>query len=58
MGQLLQTLRTERVVYKCPPGQVMILEDAGMSTEAKRCYTPGVSYVDHRPISINKIDKL
>lgn len=44
------------VVYKCPPGQVTILEDQGDETEAVRCYTPGVRYTDMRPDKTKKID--
>ena len=45
----------ERVIYKCPKGQVSILEDQGLETEAIRCYTPGTYYHDYRPISEKKI---
>ena len=44
------------VVYKCPPGQVTVLEDAGLPTEAIRCYTPGVSYTDFRSFSSESVD--
>lgn len=46
----------EKIIYKCPPGQVLILEDAGQPTEAKRCYTPGVRYYDMRPDTTKKLD--
>ena len=39
-----------KVVYKCPKGQVMVLEDRGTAAEVERCYTPGVSYTDYRPL--------
>lgn len=44
-----------KVVYKCPNGQVSILEDEGLETEAIRCYTPGTYYHDYRPISEKRI---
>lgn len=36
-----------KVVYKCPEGQVKVLEDG-----VEKCYTPGVSYTDFRPIQV------
>lgn len=44
-------LKKQEVLIKCPSGQVMVIEDRGLLTEAKRCYTPGVSYSDMRPIT-------
>lgn len=46
------------VIYKCPPGQVEILENRGTSFEKKACYTPGVSYTDYRPIATKQIKSL
>lgn len=45
-------LLPERVVYKCPNGQVMVVENAGTEAEVERCYTPGVSYTDYRPLTV------
>lgn len=44
----------QSVVYKCPQGQVMVLEEG--TTE--RCYTPGVKYYDYRPNTTKPIKKL
>lgn len=52
---LLAGCTHEKVIYKCPKGQVSILEDEGLETEAIRCYTPGTYYHDYRPISEKKI---
>lgn len=41
----------EKIVYKCPEGQVKVLENAGTTEEVERCYTPGVSYTDYRPLT-------
>ncbi len=42
----------QTVIEKCPKGQVMVVENKGLSDEAKKCYTPGVSYTDFRPVTI------
>lgn len=49
------TKEVEKVVYKCPEGQVKILENRGTAMEQTRCYTPGVSYTDYRPITQEKV---
>jgi len=38
---------------KCPKGQVRVIEDRGLASEAERCYTPGVNYVDYRPLTVD-----
>ena len=48
----------ETIIYQCPPGQVAILENRGTRLERKVCYEPGVSYVDYRPITQEKIKNL
>lgn len=48
----------EKIVYKCPGGQVPVLEDAGLPTEAERCYTPGTSYTDYRAMSTKRLKNL
>ena len=40
-----------KIVYRCPKGQVEVTEDRGLPSEAKRCYTPGVSYTDFRALT-------
>lgn len=45
---------SQTVVYKCPAGQVMVLEDG----TDERCYTPGVFYHDMRPRTTKRIKKL
>lgn len=36
------------VVYRCPPGQVKLLFDKGMTSEREACFTPGVTYCENR----------
>lgn len=48
---LLSGCASTKTEYRCPPGQVMILEDRGLTTEKTACYTPGVSYTDFRPLT-------
>lgn len=40
------------VEYRCPKGQVMVVENRGTSQEAEKCYSPGVSYTDYRPLTV------
>jgi len=47
-----------QVIYKCPKGQVMILEDRGLPTESEKCYSPGVSYTDYRPLTTERVNSL
>lgn len=48
---------TPQVVYRCPEGQVLMLENGGTPHAVKRCYTPFVSYTDYRPITTEAINE-
>lgn len=50
---LLMSGCVQRVVYKCPEGQVAILEDG-----REMCYSPGVSYTDYRAMQTKKLKHL
>lgn len=47
--------RDKQIVYKCPEGQVKVIENRGTAAEATRCYTPGVMYSDWRPLTMDTV---
>lgn len=47
-----------KIIYKCPKGQVAVMENYGTDLEREVCYEPGVSYTDYRPMQTKQIKEL